>query len=69
MLLFRRLLRRYLKEGTLTVIDPGGHRELYGRGEPHVTICIHDASWPQRVLWEPALAIGEGYMDGAYTIE
>ena len=69
MLLFRRLLRRYLKEGTLAVIDPGGHREQYGRGEPRVTIRIRDASWPHRVLWKPALAIGEGYMDGAYTIE
>ena len=58
MLLFRRLLRRYLKEGTLAVIDPGGHREQYGRGEPRVTIRIHDASWPHRVLWKPALAIG-----------
>lgn len=69
MFFFRRLLRRYLNEGSLLVIDPDGKRELYGRGEPQVSIRVHDPNWPHRVLWQPALALGEGYMDGAYTIE
>lgn len=67
--LFHRLLDRYLKAGTLTLVNPEGEREQFGRGDPRVTLRINDTNWPRRLLWQPALAVGEGYMDGAYTIE
>lgn len=62
-------LKSFVKSGTLTIIDPDGGTSSHGCGEPEVTLRIHDPGWPNRSLLRPALGVGEGYMDGAYTIE
>ena len=63
-------LRRFVEFGTLTVIDPKGrtHR-LEGAGGPSATIRLHDASVSRAMFRNPALAVGEAYMDGRLTVE
>lgn len=64
------LLRRLIRQGTLTVIDPKGKAETYGT-PPGIssTIRLHDPRLAWRFLRDPTLAVGEGYMDGAITVE
>lgn len=68
MYLFRKFLQGFVKSGTLTVEIPGTGKESFGSGGPRVTIRVQDASWPARVVANPALAVGEGYMDQAFSI-
>ncbi len=69
MYLARKFLQGFVKTGELTVIGLEGESRRYGVGEPEVAIHIHDASWPGRLARNPALAVGEGYMTGAFTLE
>ena len=69
-MLFAPLLRRLVKFGTLTVIDPrGGSHSIEGAGGPSVAIRLHDSSVSRGLIRNPALAIGEAYMDGLLTVE
>ena len=69
-MLFAPLLRRLVKFGTLTVIDPrGGAHSMEGAGGPSATIRLHDASVSRAMFRNPALAVGEAYMDGRLTVE
>ena len=69
-MLFAPLLRRLVKFGRLTVIDPrGGAHSIEGAGGPSVVIRLHDASVSRAMLRNPALAVGEAYMDGRLTVE
>ena len=69
-MLFAPLLRRLVKFGTLTVIDPrGGSHSMEGAGGPSVAIRLHDSSVSRGLIRNPALAIGEAYMDGRLTVE
>jgi cyclopropane-fatty-acyl-phospholipid synthase len=67
--LYRKFLQGYVRTGTLTVQDIEGDTRSYGVGPPFVTIRIHDSRWPTKLLLNPALAVGEGYTSGAYTLE
>ncbi|MDE2463696.1 MAG: class I SAM-dependent methyltransferase [Alphaproteobacteria bacterium] len=66
--MLRHLLRSVVKQGTLTMIRPGG-TDVFGQGEPRVTVRFHD----RKVLWDiardPDLKLGEAYMDGRLSIE
>jgi cyclopropane-fatty-acyl-phospholipid synthase len=65
------LFRRLIRKGRLVVTDAGGKRHVYGDGmggEP-VAIRFTDRATPLRALLNPALAIGEAYMDGRLLIE
>ena len=69
-MLFAPLLRRLVKFGALTVIDPRGNaRRIEGTGGPKVAIRLHDASVGRALIRNPAVAVGEAYMDGRLTIE
>ena len=69
-MLFAPLLRRLVKFGALTVIDPrGGAHCVKGAGGPTVAIRLHDASVDRALIRNPALAVGEAYMDGRLTVE
>ncbi len=46
-----------------------GPPKSYGSGAPSVTVRIHDGSLFRRILLNPDLGIGEGYMDGTFTID
>lgn len=66
-----RLLRRLITHGRLTVVDVDGRGKTFGRsgGGPEVTIKLHDQKFVRRMMLRPGLAVGEGYMDGSYTVE
>jgi cyclopropane-fatty-acyl-phospholipid synthase len=72
MKLFDALLRRLIRKGQLTVFDARGRRYDYGVpdgvGTP-VTIRFTDQWTTWRAAVDPALAIGEAYMDGRMRIE
>ena len=69
-MLFVPLLRRLVKFGALTVIDPrGGAHRIEGAGGPSVSIRLHDASVGRALVRNPAVAVGEAYMDGRLTVE
>ncbi|KRK33170.1 SAM-dependent methyltransferase [Loigolactobacillus bifermentans] len=46
-----------------------GKSEVYGDGEPEVTITFHDMIPVKEILNNASLSLGEGYMDGKIDIE
>ncbi len=68
--LLDRMLGRLFRTGTITIDIPGRGKRRYGdgTGDP-VAVTIHDPDLARRLLLNPELAAGEGYMDQAYTIE
>jgi cyclopropane-fatty-acyl-phospholipid synthase len=64
-------LEDFVRYGRLTVIDADG-RQVIAQGAlpgPSVTARLHDRSLKRRLLIDPSLAVGEGYMDGRITLE
>ncbi len=70
MLLLSHLLKRFVRTGTLNVIDPSGKRHVYGGTPgPIVTFRLHDDAVASKIFWNPDLGLGEAYMDGTLTFE
>ncbi|NWK96445.1 SAM-dependent methyltransferase [Sphingobium lactosutens] len=72
MRLFDALLRKLIRKGTLIVVDAAGRRHIYGDpvlGVSPVAIRFTDSATPRRAAFNPALALGEAYMDGRLLIE
>jgi len=67
--MFDHLLSRGIKSGCITVIDPSGRRQTFGQGGPRVTIRLADRATDWSLAFNPALKMGEAYMDGKLTIE
>jgi cyclopropane-fatty-acyl-phospholipid synthase len=67
--MLKHLLDSLLKEGSLTGIFPGGRQVTYGRGEPHLTLRLHDRRAIAELALDPDLKLGELYMDGRLTVE
>jgi cyclopropane-fatty-acyl-phospholipid synthase len=64
------LFRRLVRKGSLVAIDVDGRRHAYGdETGPPVVIRFTDRSTPRRAAFNPALAIGEAYMDGRMLVE
>src|SRR6186713_1766974 len=71
MRLFDAMLRRLIRQGSLTVVDSSGRHHAYGDrsgGEP-VTIRFTDSATPRRAAFNPALELGEAYSDGRLVVE
>jgi cyclopropane-fatty-acyl-phospholipid synthase len=67
--LLDRLLRRTIRNGSLSVTMPDGATRRYGDGAaPVVSVKLHDPSLPGRLVRAPDLALGEAYMDSTLTI-
>src|SRR5690606_31513593 len=66
-----RVLDRLITHGRLTVIDTDGARHDFGSStaQPAVTIRVTDPAFPWRATVRPEMAVGEGYMNGAFVIE
>src|SRR5579875_1369278 len=67
-------LSRLFKRGQFTFIDHKGRSRTFGSADPSpdfppVTLRVHDGRVMGEVLRNPALKIGEAYMDGRVTIE
>src|SRR5687767_4560731 len=70
MFLLSHLLRRFVRVGTLRVIDAGGKLRVFaGAPGPVVTARFHSRLLPWRLFFNPELAAGEAYMDGTLTFE
>ncbi len=71
MLLLGRLLKGFVRTGALTVIDAQGRsHEFVGADEgPHVTLRLGDRALARQLFFNPALVLGEAYMDGRLTVE
>jgi len=64
------ILRRFITIGRLTVRWPDGRLESYsGRAGPEAGITIHTSGAARRLVLNPALAVGECYMDGTLTAD
>jgi cyclopropane-fatty-acyl-phospholipid synthase len=61
------LIRRFLVIGSLSVRYPDGHTSFHQGPQPGLGIAFHVSDWQavRRMAVNPALAFGEGYMDGA----
>ena len=59
------VLSRWVRTGTLTVRYPSDTHKQYGSGgKPHAGLDIKTSRAARRLLTNPALALGECYMDG-----
>ena len=68
--MLKRILRTFVKKGTLNVIDAGGERHVFsGEPGPQVTVRVHDRALYRRFVVDPDLTAGEAYMDGKVTFE
>jgi cyclopropane-fatty-acyl-phospholipid synthase len=68
--LYRSILNRLHKRGTIAITWPNGVREVFGDGsEPRAAIRLHGAMTPLRIGVNPVLGLGEAYMDGTLTLE
>ena len=69
MRLLTRLLRGFIKTGTLELIDAHGSRYLFGAAPgPAVVARIHDSALHIRLALNPELAAAEAYMDGTPNV-
>ncbi len=64
-----KFLRRFVRHGTLHLTYPDGVIRHYGTGLPEVGVRLTDRSLLRRLMVNPSLAAGEGYMDGTLQIE
>jgi cyclopropane-fatty-acyl-phospholipid synthase len=64
-------LRALMRQGRLTIIDTRGRKYTLDSGAsgPSVTIKLHSALLPVKLMMRPSLALGEAYMDGTLSIE
>jgi cyclopropane-fatty-acyl-phospholipid synthase len=64
------ILQRSVCAGHLIVHDSSGVAHHFGNGSGrHITIRIQDRATERAVAFDPALAVGEAYMDGRLIIE
>jgi cyclopropane-fatty-acyl-phospholipid synthase len=65
------IFRRLVRVGRLTVVWPDGAQIDYGqRGAvPRAKFKIHDQRTIRRLVLNPSLGLGEGYMDGTITVD
>jgi cyclopropane-fatty-acyl-phospholipid synthase len=65
-----RVLHHTIKIGRLTVIDAAGKTHVFqGAPGPSYTVKLHDRALHGQLVFNPKLAFGEAYMDGALTCE
>ena len=58
-------LRRYIREGSLTVTTAAGRTYTFGDGSgPAAAVRFTTAKAQREVLFNPQLRLGEAYMDG-----
>ena len=64
-----RFLRQVFQIGDLTVTWPDGRVCRYGGAPgPSAAVEVTDPGLPKRLLMNPELALGEGYMEGGLTV-
>lgn len=59
----------YIKVGAFTLVFWDGQEQKFGEGEPFFKLEIRDKSIAGRLVKNPVLAFGEGYVDGSIVLE
>lgn len=68
--LLDRLFAATIRRGSLTMTTHTGETKRFGPGgEPDISIRVSDPDFAAKLLKNPDLALGEGYMDGTLEIE
>ncbi|ANK79827.1 MAG: SAM-dependent methyltransferase [Rhizobiales bacterium NRL2] len=68
--MFLTILRSFVRKGSLCVIDSSGSRHLIGDGtEPSVTLRLSSRRSEYTLALNPALSLGESYVDGRLVFE
>ena len=63
-------LRRYIRQGSLTVTSAAGRTYTFGDGSgPPVAVRFTTAKAQREVLFNPQLRLGEAYMDGTFVLD
>ena len=62
-------LASLMREGSLTVRISGGRAFTVGSGEPALAVVVADYRTAARIGANPALAVGEAWMDGKLKVE
>ncbi len=62
------VLKRFIRIGRLDVRYPSGRTGSYGAGEPRVGMEIADRRIETGLLLNPALTLGEAYLDGTVRV-
>ncbi len=66
--LLHEILTKAIRHGRLTVTFPDGHLESYGSADgPQARVALGDPDLMRRIVLNPQMALGEGYMDGHLT--
>jgi cyclopropane-fatty-acyl-phospholipid synthase len=70
-LALRLLLGRFVRRGSLGVIDHTGRRHEFGIAgtRPSAVVRLHDPALYRRLLLHPTLHVGRAYVDGTLTVE
>jgi len=64
------IVRRFVRVGNLTLIDPRGRKLQFGDGTgPALTVRLIGALTPLKLALQPTLMLGECYMDGTLQVE
>jgi cyclopropane-fatty-acyl-phospholipid synthase len=63
------LLRRFIRNGKLVVVDHAGAEHAFGSGKngPSVALRFHDKALEREIFFNPELKVAEAYMDGRLT--
>lgn len=71
MFALRLLLRRFVREGSLGVIDHTGRRHEFGvpGTSPRATVRLHEPALYRRLAVHPTLHVGNAYTEGTLTVE
>jgi cyclopropane-fatty-acyl-phospholipid synthase len=71
MRLLSNLLRSFVRNGRMTLIDAGGTTHVFGGTAPgpSVAIRLHDPALATKLFFNPELHAGEAYMNGTLTFE
>jgi cyclopropane-fatty-acyl-phospholipid synthase len=68
--LLSHMLSRFVRRGTLSVIDARGQMYQFGTTpQPAATMRLHDPDLPLKLFRNPELYAGEAYMNGTLTFE
>lgn len=70
MFLLSHMLTRFIRRGSLTIIDAEGVSHHFGDGTGEaVQLRFHDPKLPNKLFRNPELVTGEAYMDGTLTFD
>src|SRR5437868_3700459 len=66
----QRMIDRIVRTGSLKLILASGETHVFGDGsEKTIVIRLTDAEAERAIAQDPALALGEMYMDGRFIVE